>query len=349
MDDFDKAISLQPQSTAAWCGRANCLYRAGRNDEALAAYDKALEREPDLAQAWLGRAIVLNHGLRRRADALTAYDKALAIEPDLTEAWLGRGEALEGLGRPQEAVAVYRQALAAGCSAEMIQFALGAMGAEGAPVTAPKELVTRLFDQYAGRFDDHLVGKLKYRTPESLLDAIVRFVPRDGLDIVDLGCGTGLVGSRFRPLARTLTGVDLSTSMLEVARQRQIYDHLVCSDLTEFLRTQAGNFDLALTADVFIYIGDLSAVFQGVRGALRDGGFFGFSVEASEDRDFVLRPTRRYAHSEPYLRRLAVDHGFAVETIEPHVIRQQDGIDVAGYLAVLRCSQIDDSIPMPRP
>jgi hypothetical protein len=27
-----------------------------------------------------------------------------------------------------------------------------------------------------------------------------------------------------------------------------------------------------------------------------------------------------------------------LETIEPHIIRQQDGIDVAGYLAVLRSS-----------
>jgi predicted TPR repeat methyltransferase len=337
MADFDKALALRPGFTGAWCGRANCLYRAGRNDEALVAYDKALELDPKLAEAWLGRASVLNYRLRRPADALTAYDKALAIKPDLAEAWLGRGEALEVSGRSQEAIAAFRRALAAGCSAEVIQFALAGLGAEAAPVTAPKESVTRVFDQYAGHFDDHLVGKLKYRTPETLLEAVVRFAQHDGLDIVDLGCGTGLVGSRFRPLARTLTGVDLSTRMLEVARQRQIYDNLVCSDLTEFLRTQAGNFDLALAADVFVYIGDLSAVFQGVRGALRDGGLFGFSVEASEHRDFVLGATRRYSHSKPYLRRLAEDHGFAVETIEPHIIRQQDGIDVAGYLAIWRC------------
>jgi predicted TPR repeat methyltransferase len=242
------------------------------------------------------------------------------------------------LGRPQEAAASYRRALASGCSAEVIQFVLAVLGAEAVPVAIPREYITRLFDQYAGHFDDDLVGKLRYRAPDSLLEAVVRFAPRDGLDIVDLGCGTGLVGSRFRPLARTLTGVDLSASMLEVARQRQIYDHLVCSDLTEFLRKQSANFDLALAADVLIYIGDLSAVLQGVRGALRDGGFFGFSVEASEDQDFVLNTTRRFAHSKPYLRRLAADHGFVVETIEPAVLRQQVGSDVAGYLAVLRCA-----------
>jgi predicted TPR repeat methyltransferase len=219
----------------------------------------------------------------------------------------------------------------------VIQFALGVLGAEAVPVTAPKQYVTKLFDDYAGYFDDHLVGKLKYQTPASLLDAVVRFAPSGSLDVLDLGCGTGLAGARFRPLARTLTGVDLSASMLEAARQRQIYDNLVCSDLIEFLQTQGGNFDLAVAADVFVYLGDLSAVFRGVRGVLRDGGIFGFSVEASEDQDFVLRDTRRYAHSKAYLRGLADEHGFVLESIEPHVIRQQGGIDVAGYLAVLRC------------
>jgi predicted TPR repeat methyltransferase len=106
--------------------------------------------------------------------------------------------------------------------------------------------------------------------------------------------------------------------------------------LIAFLQAQAGIFDLAVAADVFIYVGDLAAVFQGVRRALREKGIFAFSVEASEQQDLVLRATRRYAHSRSYLERLAKAHGFAVETIEPHIIRQQKGADVAGYLAVLR-------------
>jgi predicted TPR repeat methyltransferase len=109
-------------------------------------------------------------------------------------------------------------------------------------------------------------------------------------------------------------------------------------NLTEFLQTQTKNFDLAVATDVFLYIGDLSGVFQGVRGALRDGGFFGLSVEISAEQDFVLRPNRHYAHSGAYLRKLAEDHGFVLETIESHVIRQDDGIDVVGYLVILSCS-----------
>jgi predicted TPR repeat methyltransferase len=93
-----------------------------------------------------------------------------------------------------------------------------------------------------------------------------------------------------------------------------------------------------VAADVFVYVGDLSAVFQGLRRALREAGIFAFSVEASAEQDLVLRPTRRYAHSRAYIERLAKEHELAVETIEPQIIRQQNGADVAGFLAVLRRS-----------
>jgi predicted TPR repeat methyltransferase len=195
-----------------------------------------------------------------------------------------------------------------------------------------------LFDQCADRFDEILVGELKYQAPELLLGMIARLVSSRHLDILDLGCGTGLVGWHLRSLAGTLTGVDLSSRMIEMARKREVYDQLVCGELIEFLRTQSENFDLAVAADVFIYIGDLSAAFAGVRGALRRGGFFAFPVESSATQDFVLGNSLRYAQSAEYLRRLANDHEFVLEAIQPAVIRQQDGTDVPGYLVMLRRS-----------
>ena len=180
--------------------------------------------------------------------------------------------------------------------------------------------------------------RTKYQTPALLFDAIAPFAPAGNLDVLDLGCGTGLFGPQLRPLARTLTGIDLSSNMLKKAEQRRLYDHLICGDIAEFLETQSHAFDLAVAADVFVYIGDLSRVFRGVRGALRDGGLFGFSVEATDEGDFVLRTTLRYAHSVPYLEKLARDHRFVLERVEARVIRQEHEVDVNGYLAVMRCS-----------
>jgi predicted TPR repeat methyltransferase len=165
---------------------------------------------------------------------------------------------------------------------------------------------------------------------------IQRFVHANALDILDLGCGTGLMGEALRPLKRTLIGVDLSAEMLEKARARGIYDRLSRGDLIELLEQQEPAFDLVVAADVFNYLGDLSRVFAGVQTALRTGGLFCFSVEAAEQGDFALRPTSRYVHSADYLRRLAERHQFIVEAIEPQVLRRDLGADVAGHLVVMR-------------
>ncbi len=329
---------FQPEPAEAWVACGNVLYQYQRLTSAgpaLAAYDRALALKPDLAEAWLGRGNIL-HLLMRNDEALAAYDKAVAIEPDLTEAWLGRGRTLQALKRSAEAIVAYRQAREKGCDAELIQCTLASLGAEPVPDSAPRGLVTDLYDRYADHYDQHVIGVLKYRTPDLLLDALGSFLPSSGLDILDLGCGTGLFGARLRSRARTLTGVDISPSMLKHARHREIYDNLFCGELTEFLPTQARNFDLAVAADVFGYIGNLSGVFQGVRGALRPGGFFCFSVEAGDERDFVLKTSLRYAHSVAYIRRLAGDYGFVLQTTESRVLRQDEGVDVGGHIVIMR-------------
>src|SRR6202011_1910097 len=111
-----------------------------RYDEAFGAYDKALAIRADLVEAWLACGGLFAR-LQRIDDALGAYDRALTISPGLAEAWLGRGEALQQL-RPEEAIVAYRRALAEGGDPETIQYALASLGAEAAPVTAPKVIIT---------------------------------------------------------------------------------------------------------------------------------------------------------------------------------------------------------------
>jgi predicted TPR repeat methyltransferase len=321
---FEKALALAIDLAEAWLGNGNALRELDRADEALAHYDRALALalEPGLALAWLGRGNVF-YDLKRYDTALAGFDKALMLSPDLARAWHSRGDVLRTLRRSDEAIAAYQQAGKG-------------LGALPMPVAPPERYIVELFDGFAAQFDQDLIGKLKYRIPEALADVMRRFAPAHPLDILDLGCGTGLMGEQLRPLARTLTGADLSSNMLDKARQRAAYDHLVASDLVRYLQTRAHAFDLAVATDVFIYVGDLSPVFPAVRHALKDGGLFCFSVEAAEEGDFVLRESLRYAHSADYLRRLAQQHRFTVELIGPQVVRQEFGADIAGYCVVMR-------------
>ena len=191
-----------------------------------------------------------------------------------------------------------------------------------------------LFDGYAGRFDEHLQDKLGYRVPQLVLEALRATGPAKPLDILDLGCGTGLCGVLLRPLAASLTGVDLSSAMVEKSRSRGIYDRLVVSDLASFLRGAGRDYDLLVAADVVIYVGDLLLLFQAAARVIRPGGLFIFSVEACGGERFQLQPTQRFAHSRPYLERITTITGMELRSCEPILIRIEAGQPVRGYLAI---------------
>ena len=73
----------------------------------------------------------------------------------------------------------------------------------------------------------------------------------------------------------------------------------------------AQSFDLVLSADVFIYIGDLAEVFDLTARRLCPGGLFAFSIEVDNRiQEFELRHTGRYVQSLAYIGRLAQVCGF---------------------------------------
>ena len=143
-------------------------------------------------------------------------------------------------------------------------------------------------------------------------------------DVLDLGCGTGLVGEVIAIHARELVGVDLSAKMLERARERNCYTRLLRSDLLAALDAEpACHHDVVTAGDVFIYVGNLDRVMASIRRVIRTGGVFAFTVEAAEDdgpapgaaddTGYLLCASGRYAHSARYLEKLAAAHDFHVQ------------------------------------
>jgi predicted TPR repeat methyltransferase len=372
LDSYERALGISPGMADAWCHRAIVLHDLGRHADAAASAEQALATRPAYADA----CVALGHALQaldQHAAAIDAYDRALALAPQ-PETWCARGTArkksgdlagalydyeqalaarpdyalaehyrantLRALGQRDAAVAAYRRALALGADAHEIRFALAALGEGDQPVTAPADYVKSLFDQYAGRFDRHLVDVLGYRTP-ALLDALLR--PHLALAPVraalDLGCGTGLCATFLRPLARHVTGVDLSQRMLDKAAELGLYDDLVCADIVDWLAERGACCDLAVAADVLVYIGDLAPLFARVRHALRAGGLFALSCEALDDdaagRGYAIQPSNRFAHALGYVQRTAREAGFTVVAAERAVLRRDHGRDVDGYLVLL--------------
>jgi Tfp pilus assembly protein PilF len=111
LDEYDKALAINPDYLDALINRGNVLVEFKRFDEALASFDRALAIKPDSVDLLKNRAIVLIK-LKRLDEALASFDKALAIQPDYVDALASRGSVLLMLKRLDEAVTSYDKTLA---------------------------------------------------------------------------------------------------------------------------------------------------------------------------------------------------------------------------------------------
>jgi len=124
--------------------------------------------------------------------------------------------------------------------------------------------------------------------------------------------------------------------MIERAREREIYDELRVADACEALRSEKETIDLAIAADLVVYLGDLSPFLAAVRGALIPGGRLLMNAEIGPgSAPYVLRPGGRFAHAPAYVERAAAASGLDVESREEFTARVEDGRPVACRLYVL--------------
>mmetsp|Transcript_22050 Transcript_22050/g.44056 ORF Transcript_22050/g.44056 Transcript_22050/m.44056 type:complete len:517 (-) Transcript_22050:36-1586(-) len=296
-----------------------------------------------------------------------------------------------------------------------------------------EEYVKTVFDGLADVFEERLVDKLGYRVPWQLFDIVYEHF-REGeaalvseyinrtMTVVDLGCGTGLVGKCFSALVREksherslleadlrdttnhkarlmdaivemdavdpdhndtdfneareengrvikkcegrlsiitnlleaqekkgieamwekpkgrMLGCDLSPKMCSAANQTGAYTEMVETvDCDNFLKGfQAETVHIIVSADTYIYVGDLRATFEQSARILVRGGVLAFSIETLgegvDDKGFKLLPSGRYAQAPSYVKGLAETYGFAVLKEKEIVIRKEQSIDIRGML-----------------
>lgn len=294
---------------------------------ARASGDPTADRRADYAEMLFGSG--------ENAAAADVMLGALELAPHWALGWFRLGEMQEAAGALPEAATAWRMALTldptdrAGAALKL-QLSDATLRQE-AP---PSAFVEALFDQYADGFDHALVDTLGYRVPELLGQAIEDTGIARFERVVDLGCGTGLMGEKLWSVAGTLEGYDISAEMLKQAKGKGIYDRLIRSDLQTLLLRPA-SVDLVVAADVFGYVGALDQIVAMVAEALSPDGIFAFSVEKLPlGESFALQTSRRYAHSEAYVRGVLSATGFSVVSLSTAVIRQDRGNPVEGIIVV---------------
>jgi predicted TPR repeat methyltransferase len=278
-----------------------------------------------------------------RGDFTAAADvlgQTVELAPNFATAWFALAAIRDRLGDRAGAIAAFEQARDADPEDyHGARLQLARLGAGASNPAMTETYIRRLFDQYAGRYDTALTERLAYRGPAILLDAIEGAMRAAGRpmrfgSMLDLGCGTGLAGAALRPFVDRMTGVDLSPAMVAQAEAKGLYDRLVTADVGDFLTAEQAQYDLALAADVFVYVNDLAPVISAVVRVLAPNGLLAFTAEAHAGDGARLLPTLRYAYGEAYLRRTITEAGLTLFTLAEAAVRTEKGEPVQGLVAV---------------
>ena len=277
-----------PKHPFAWKVLGAILKQTNRISESLVASQKSVQLDPMDSEAHSNLGVILKK-LGRLDEAETSYRQAIALKPDFAKAHSDLGDLLKKLGRLEEVEASYRKAIALKPDYAEAKHLLSALIGKTTN-SAPRKYVETLFNNYAMNFEHSLVNKLEYKIPNLITEMIVAKNPNIQLgSVLDLGCGTGLIGDEIKKYCSNLEGIDLSKLMLEKASAKNIYDKLQHKDIVEYLSTEDLDFNYFISTDVFIYVGELSEIFKLIKSRNNQKENLYFQQSILIGMDFFLK------------------------------------------------------------
>ena len=246
--------------------------------------------------------------------AIDILDQTLAEHYGFTAAWHLYGLAQEALGHNEDAATAWRQCLDLDPNDHVgARLDLARIGALPPEQATSENFSGALFDAYAERFDT----------------------------VLDLGCGTGLMGEALRAETEFLAGCDLSPRMIAKAQAKRradggpLYDKLAIAGLTAFLASRPDACaDLVIAADVFVYLGDLAPSFHQSARVLNRGGLLAFTVQSHDGEGISVGQDRRFAHADSWLREKLDEARLEPVLVEQQSTRIDRGRPVPGLTVV---------------
>lgn len=165
------------------------------------------------------------------------------------------------------------------------------------PTDIVKQQVAAHWDRRAAHFDEDFGHSI--RTPEerTAWDRVFALAVngREGLEILDVGCGTGILSLELAARGHRVTGIDFAPAMLALARQKAAQAH---ADIrfeegdAEALHFPPLSFDLAITRHVLWTLPHPEAAIDEWIRVLRPGGRI-----AVIDGQSLVRPGEEQAAS----------------------------------------------------
>lgn len=339
----------------------------GDASKAFESY-KAASSLPHKDDSVLLESLILASSAARHANVsvdtqLSFLETAAGLEVtdpvQLAELYNMQGVVHKQAGNREEAIRSFQKAVEHNLDDSHAAVQLASLDVEVDVTSMDANYVSSLFDGYSSRFEKELVETLDYKGHFMVAEALQEFwgpvfSSKDYQRpiVVDIGCGTGLLGQLIKELysSVSLLGVDLSARMVDNARSKTIgggdgatsvYSNVIQQDATSFLRELPESSVQAIVAsDVLIYIGDVNEVFHYSNRALSKDGILVFTVEVAP-AGMKLQNSGRFGHSKSYIRETAKKQGFVAIHWKESVLRINRGTAVMGAAVVLRRRKTD--------
>lgn len=332
---FVKAQGIDPYIPYLMENIAAYYHVKGMHANAIEYWIKALNNTEDRLEI-LYNIGVAYHYMNRHEDALSYFMMVLEEDPNHQKAHTNIAAIALQNNQKANAISHYEIVLKLDPQNEEVKYILSALKKEEQGFNrSPKGYVANLFDQYAGHYNQHLMKMLRYQLPEKVeLILHERYKSNQDKKILDLGCGTGLLGPILKPIAQELYGVDLSPNMLLEATKINCYHHLIEMDAFSYLEA-CPKFDIILALELCPYIGDIEPLLKLIFKALDKDGISIISIETTDSEQFILSEYARYQHNIMWVKSLINKIGFSILEDEPTTLRTQNSQPVSGHLLVL--------------
>ncbi|MBF0621856.1 MAG: methyltransferase domain-containing protein [Magnetococcales bacterium] len=310
------AFGIMTKDASYWLSRAWQLKKRGAWKEAEQACRKALALDETLPEAWRDLAGIMR-GMHRNGEAVDCYERFLALKPDSAWGWFQLGTMQKKQGNQDAARHAWQTYLdydpqdRRGAGLQLHDLSESGQG-WGSSTAYLQRTYSALAEGY-----DRGVTKEHYHGHRMILDKVAELMPDSTIEcVLDLGCGTGMLGQGLKarfPFLK-LDGVDISADMLAEADKKNKYDRLECGDMARWLE-QAGGYDLIIAGASLIHLSDLVPTLTAANRALNPGGQLVFTL-FSNDRPGVRMKRQVFLHHPDVVRDAVSAAGLVLHSME---------------------------------
>ena len=181
------------------------------------------------------------------------------------------------------------------------------------------------YEAWADTYDEEITEN-NYAQPSRCASALAQFSTIDEINVLDIGCGSGLSGLALNDFGfKNIDGCDFSPSMLEKAKSTNVYQKLFLADINEELDIEEETYDAVCAVGVLAFAHVRTEALRQMLRVVKSKGLLVIGLnEHYWEGDSVGEKIRE------------LSEGDEVELLFEEYGDHLPGADIGGWVAVLR-------------